>query len=154
MHPIRSDSSGSAGPATAERVAGVLMIRRCAGCDRLFAPLTVDCSACAVSDLEWVPSAGTGSILSWRVVERGVTGTAAPLTIAIVELDEGPWVYASIEGRIPVAPCGPVRVRFEPCPQEDRFPVFAVCPDPGGPVVRRGRASGRGEGAEAAYVVD
>lgn len=154
MHPFRSESSGSAGRAMAERVAGVLMIRRCTGCDRLFAPLTVDCSACAASDLEWVPSAGVGVILSWRVVERGVTGAAAPLTIAIVELEEGPWVYASIEGQIPTTPCGPVRVRFEPCPQADRFPVFAVCPETGGPVVRRGPVHRWGEGAEAAYVVD
>ncbi|MGI5222923.1 Zn-ribbon domain-containing OB-fold protein [Nocardia sp. CA-290969] len=135
-------------------MAGVLMIRRCGRCDRLFAPLTVDCSSCASSDLDWVPSSGAGSILSWRVVERGVAGAAAPLTIAIVELDEGPWVYTSIEGRIPAVSCGPVRVRFRPRPREDRFPVFAVSPEDGGPVDRRGRARRRGEGSEAAYAVD
>lgn len=154
MHPFRPESPGSIGPATAERMAGVLMIRRCARCDRLFAPLTVDCASCASSDLEWVPSTGTGSILSWRVVERGVTGIPAPLTIAIVELDEGPWVYTSIEGPIPVAPYRPIRVRFQPCPREDRFPVFAVIPETGDAVVHQGRARRRSEGAKSAYAVD
>ncbi|WP_280489439.1 Zn-ribbon domain-containing OB-fold protein [Nocardia carnea] len=144
MHPFRSEIPGSSGPTTAEHGPGILMIRRCARCDRLFAPLTVDCASCASSDLEPVPSCGAGSILSWRVVERGVTDTAAPLTIAIVELDEGPWVYASIEGRIPAAPCGPVRVGFQPCPREDRFPVFAVIGETGG---GGGAAPPRGRGA-------
>ncbi|MFD4403927.1 Zn-ribbon domain-containing OB-fold protein [Nocardia sp. NPDC058499] len=133
---------------------GVLMIRRCVRCDRLFAPLTVDCASCASSELEWVPSTGAGSILSWRVAERGLTGTAAPLIIGIVELDEGPWVYTSIEGQIPLAPVTPVRVRFQPRHREDRFPVFAVMPETVGPAVRRGRAHRRSEGSEPAHAVD
>ncbi|GGN77454.1 hypothetical protein GCM10011610_23910 [Nocardia rhizosphaerihabitans] len=51
------------------------------------------------------------------------------MTIAIVELDEGPWVYTSIEGEVPVLRGRPVRVQFQPCPPEDRFPVFAVSAD-------------------------
>ncbi|MFE6920960.1 OB-fold domain-containing protein [Nocardia sp. NPDC057663] len=64
-------------------------------------------------------------------MDRGATGmgSEAPLTIAIVELDEGPWVYTSIEGEVPVLRGGPVRVHFQPCPPEDRFPVFAVSTD-------------------------
>ncbi len=50
----------------------------------------------------------------------------APLTIAIVELDEGPWVYTSIQGEVPVRRGHPVRVQFQLCPPDDRFPVFAV----------------------------
>ncbi|WP_435824970.1 hypothetical protein [Nocardia rhamnosiphila] len=50
------------------------------------------------------------------------------MTIAIVELDDGPWVYSTIEGDIPPFSDRPVRVRYEPRPREDRFPVFAVCP--------------------------
>ncbi|MGW6729053.1 Zn-ribbon domain-containing OB-fold protein [Nocardia sp. NPDC055029] len=107
------------------------MIRRCTACDKLFAPLVADCSSCASDSLEWLPSAGTGSIVSWRVVDRTATGTHndAPLTIAIVELDEGPWVYTSIEGEVPAMRGCPVRVQFQPCPPSDRFPVFAVSAD-------------------------
>ncbi|GGL17563.1 Zn-ribbon domain-containing OB-fold protein [Nocardia jinanensis] len=99
----------------------------------MFAPLTIECSSCASDSLDWVPSSGIGSILSWRVVDRAVAGVGGgpmPLTIAIVELDEGPWVYTSIEGDVPLWSSRPVRVRFQPQPREDRFPVFAVSSDP------------------------
>ncbi|MBF6207362.1 IS110 family transposase [Streptomyces gardneri] len=83
--------------------------------------------------LERVPSSGAGSVVSRRVVDRTPTdrrGGLVPLTIAIVALDEGPWVYISLEGEIPRSPNGAVRVRFQPHPWEDRFPVFAVSADP------------------------
>ncbi|MFQ6398777.1 Zn-ribbon domain-containing OB-fold protein [Nocardia sp. KC 131] len=111
----------------------VMMIRRCGRCDKLFAPLIAECSSCRSWDLDWSPSSGLGSIVSWRLVNRSVSGPHAqvvPLTIAIVELDEGPWVYATIEGVVAPISDGPVRVRFEPRPRVDRFPVFAVCPAP------------------------
>ncbi|MEU1521118.1 OB-fold domain-containing protein [Nocardia rhamnosiphila] len=76
-----------------------------------------------------MPSSGAGSILSWRVVDRGVIGgrgETTPLTVAVVELDEGPWVYTSIEGNIPLVATDPVRVRFRPRPRDGRFPVFTV----------------------------
>ncbi|WP_062999482.1 Zn-ribbon domain-containing OB-fold protein [Nocardia mikamii] len=108
----------------------VLMIRRCAKCDKLYAPLTAGCSSCASDVLERVPSAGEGSIVSWRVVERaGRGGVLTQSTVAIVELDEGPWVYTSLEGEVPLLADRPVRVHFEPRPRDDRFPVFVVCAD-------------------------
>ncbi|NEW42230.1 hypothetical protein GV794_14925 [Nocardia cyriacigeorgica] len=105
-----------------------LMIQRCTRCRKLLAPLIVTCSSCARGDsLEWLPSSGAGSIVSWRVVDRSLTAmdNVRPLTIAIVELDEGPWVYTSIEGEVPPQR-DRVRVQFQPRPMEDRFPVFAV----------------------------
>ncbi|WP_446221275.1 Zn-ribbon domain-containing OB-fold protein [Nocardia sp. IBHARD005] len=109
----------------------ILMIRRCTCCSTLFAAVTLGCSSCASGSLEWLPSSGAGSIVSWRVVDRDATGMrgARPLTIAIVELDEGPWVYTSIEGELPPRNC-PVRVQFQPCSRDDRFPVFAVSAGP------------------------
>ncbi|MFI7190220.1 Zn-ribbon domain-containing OB-fold protein [Nocardia nova] len=109
----------------------ILLIRRCAKCDKLFAPLTAGCSSCASDDLEWVPSSGNGSVVSWRVVDRAdAHGVLAPSTIAIVELDEGPWVYTSLEGDVPLVPDRPVRVHFQPYPPDDSYPVFVVCIDP------------------------
>ncbi|MEV5646782.1 OB-fold domain-containing protein [Nocardia sp. NPDC052254] len=78
-----------------------------------------------------MPSSGAGSVVSWRVVDRaGFRGEPGSLTVAVVELDEGPWVYTSLEGEVPLVPDRPVRVHFQPCPREDRFPVFVVCADP------------------------
>ncbi|MFR9772980.1 Zn-ribbon domain-containing OB-fold protein [Nocardia sp. SC052] len=111
----------------------VLMIHRCVRCDKLLAPITSGCSSCGSGELERVPSSGAGSVVSWRVVDRASSdrpGRLVPLTIAIVALDEGPWVYTSLEGEIPSSPGRSVRVRFQPHPWEDRFPVFAVSADP------------------------
>ncbi|WP_228538023.1 Zn-ribbon domain-containing OB-fold protein [Nocardia sp. XZ_19_231] len=107
-----------------------LRLRRCRRCNKLFAPMTAECSLCQSWDLGWVPSSGLGFIVSSRLVHRSVTRPHAqvvPLTIAIVELDEGPWMYTTIEGNVPPFPDSPVRVRFEPRPRIDRFPVFAIC---------------------------
>ncbi|WP_084823484.1 Zn-ribbon domain-containing OB-fold protein [Nocardia beijingensis] len=111
----------------------VLMIHRCVRCAKLLAPITSGCSSCGSGELERVPSSGAGSVVSWRVVDRAPfdrQGGLVPLMIAIVALDEGPWVYTCLEGQMPSSPNGEVRVRFQPHPWEDRFPVFAVSADP------------------------
>ncbi|MFF0457815.1 Zn-ribbon domain-containing OB-fold protein [Nocardia africana] len=106
------------------------MIRRCAKCDKLFAPLTAGCSSCASDLLEPVPSSGVGSIVSWRVLDRaGADGVSTPSTVAIVELDEGPWVYTCLEGEVPLLSARPVRVHFQSSARDDRFPVFVICAD-------------------------
>ncbi|NKY89401.1 Zn-ribbon domain-containing OB-fold protein [Nocardia veterana] len=126
----------------------ILMIRRCARCDKLFAPLTAGCSSCASDSLERVPSSGAGSIVSWWVVDRAGTGGASS-TVAIVELDEGPWVYTSLEGEVPLLADRPVRVHFQPHPRDERFPVFVVCTDrhhrqcPGEPMVSSDSGGGQ-----------
>ncbi|MBF6194125.1 OB-fold domain-containing protein [Nocardia implantans] len=110
----------------------MLMINRCLRCEKLLAPITSGCSSCGSGELERVPSSGAGSVVSWRIVDRAPTdrpGGLVPLTIAIVALDEGPWVYTSLEGEIPSVPGRSVRVRFQPHPPEGGFPVFAVSTD-------------------------
>ncbi|MBF6336581.1 OB-fold domain-containing protein [Nocardia abscessus] len=111
-----------------------LMIRRCGCCDRLLAPLFDACSSCRSEDLEWVPSSGAGSVVSWRVLHCSANPRAETKrsTIAIVELDEGPWLYTTIHGELPPSSATPIRVRFHACPRGDRFPVFAVGPAPRG----------------------
>ncbi|MEV4241279.1 MULTISPECIES: OB-fold domain-containing protein [unclassified Nocardia] len=86
-----------------------------------------------------MPSSGVGSIVSWRAVRRMSFphGELTPLTIAIVELDEGPWVCASIEVEVPLISTGPVRVHFQPSPRQNRFPVFKVGADPRQPPLWR-----------------
>ncbi|WP_280398606.1 Zn-ribbon domain-containing OB-fold protein [Nocardia carnea] len=125
FHPERTcrTSEDSARAAT-----DALTIRRCVACDTLFAPTTARCSACRSDELEPVVAAGTGSIVCWRTVECAPNALTDPVpaTLAIVELDEGPWVYTTIAGPVPQAAGTPVRVRFRTPPKGDRFPVFAV----------------------------
>lgn len=106
-----------------------LMLERCRRCAILLAPLTASCSRCGSTHLDAVPSTGTGSVVSSRVVHRasnGPRGALVPYTIAIVALDDGPWVYTSIDGPLPEHPDDPIRVEFRPTPPGKRFPVFTV----------------------------
>lgn len=107
--------------------ADTFMLRCCRPCGTVYAPDTWVCGACA-GDLEWVPSAGNGRVVaSTRLDPAAVSGRPGardlpPMTIAIVELDEGPWIYAAIEGGDP----GHARVTFRPEPTSGRFPAFVV----------------------------
>ncbi|MGV9823819.1 Zn-ribbon domain-containing OB-fold protein, partial [Nocardia xishanensis] len=105
---------------TVELGGEALMIRRCRSCARLLAPLITTCTSCHSMALDWVRSSGDGSIVSWKVVHRVPCDRRfeewEPSIIAIVELDEGPWVYTTIEGEIPPPSDQPVRVKFEPRP--------------------------------------
>ncbi|WP_330234446.1 OB-fold domain-containing protein [Nocardia sp. NBC_00508] len=65
--------------------------------------------------------------MSWKLAHRptnGGSGEWETSTIAIVELDDGPWVYTTIEGEVSPPLDQPVRVRFERAQTGDRFPVF------------------------------
>lgn len=107
-----------------------LMLWRCAPCARLLAPLTATCPTCGRFDLDGVISSGTGSIVSCKRELRSpiqMCGKSVPFTLAIVELDDGPLVYTSIEGEIPAGEGAPVRVQFQPTDPGERFPVFTVC---------------------------
>lgn len=121
-------ASGNNGNEYAECTGEALMIRRCGGCRRLFAPPVVRCSSCRTEDFDRIPANGSGSIVCWRTVPCAPRTRidSVATTIAIVELDEGPWVYSSIEGELPPTTCPPVRVRFRAAPRGDRFPLFTV----------------------------
>ncbi|WP_328394500.1 Zn-ribbon domain-containing OB-fold protein [Nocardia sp. NBC_00416] len=107
-----------------------LILRRCASCTRLFAPPVSKCSSCRSDEFDRLPATGHGSIVCWRKLRRAAKACAEAVvsTIAIVELDEGPWMYTTIEGELPGSSPLPVRVQFRAPPREDRFPVFAVDP--------------------------
>lgn len=97
----------------------MLMFHRCVRCAKLLAPITSACSSCGSGELERVPSSGVGSVVSWRVVDRAPIdrqGGLVPLTIAIVALDEGPWVYTCLEGEIPPSPNGRCASGSSPIP--------------------------------------
>ncbi|MFD4180235.1 Zn-ribbon domain-containing OB-fold protein [Rhodococcus sp. NPDC058514] len=107
----------------------VLLIKRCAGCATLLAPTTVTCACCHGTEMGAVPSSGIGSIVSWKVASAPPDEPQAcplPSAIAIVRLDDGPQIYAWIEGEVPVLSDPPVRVRFRSALQGERSPVFAV----------------------------
>jgi uncharacterized OB-fold protein len=130
MHTLTPADIGNSGGDYSECAPSALMIRRCVGCTRLFAPPVSRCSSCRSDEFDRLPATGRGAIVCWRKLRRAANARAESVvsTIAIVELDEGPWVYTTIEGEVPRSSPRPVRVQFCAPPRDGRFPVFAVDP--------------------------
>ncbi|MFE3291386.1 Zn-ribbon domain-containing OB-fold protein [Rhodococcus sp. NPDC059234] len=108
-----------------------LLLKRCAHCATLLAPTSATCTTCRGSELDTVPSTGSGSIVSWKpapVPTHEPQSGPTPPVVAIVRLDDGPRIYTWVEGEVTAATDGAVRVTFRPTPPGERFPVFAVSP--------------------------
>jgi uncharacterized OB-fold protein len=71
---------------------GVLLIHRCRRCDHHSRPDAVGCPACQADDLEWVPAAGSGTVVC-VILDRSGRDVIA---LGLVELDEGPWLHARL----------------------------------------------------------
>lgn len=108
MFPIqRDDASADWFDAAAD---GRLLIRACAA-GHLSAPQTTTCPACGSTDLSWSEASRNGTLASYAVFHRRDAGA---LPVAIVELDEGPWLRMQIQDAdLPALRVGlPVEVRF------------------------------------------
>jgi len=83
-------------------------------------------------DLEYVPAAGTGTVVSWTIAHgRDRDGTPTQTGLGIIQLTEGPWWWGSISGitsDLDVAGKS-VHVAFEktgPSPEHASIPVFVL----------------------------
>ena len=114
----------------------VLLIKRCARCDRWLDPGATGCPGCGDTDPRWEPAAGRGRLVSWAVLPAGKRGPAdppqapvAPSVLALVELDEGPWLRTRLEGADGtggLAPRAGLRViaHFVHPAEGESYPVF------------------------------
>jgi uncharacterized protein len=103
---IRADDRSA--PFFAAAARGVLLIKRCAGCDSWLDPGATGCPECGAADPRWEQAAGHGRLISWAVLPAGmpdpadppnISGApAGPSVLALVELDEGPWLRTRLEG--------------------------------------------------------
>ena len=121
---IRADDRSA--PFFAAAARDVLLIKRCARCDRWLDPGATGCPGCGAADPRWEQAAGRGRLISWAVLPAGKPGPAdppdrsavsgeagpsgdagacgvctvpdAPGVLALVELDEGPWLRTRLEG--------------------------------------------------------
>lgn len=103
-----------------------LVIKRCEFCAQVLPPEAVVCTTCGDTVLPWVYAAGTGSLVSWTVVHRPPNKAYAelvPYTVGIVELTEGPWLYARIETDAPRAGM-PLRARYVHAEGSESHPIF------------------------------
>ncbi|MFC4908068.1 Zn-ribbon domain-containing OB-fold protein [Actinomadura gamaensis] len=107
-----------------------LAVRRCAGCDAFFPPDATSCPGCGTEDLEWADVSGDATLVTWTILHGrpAEDGTAPPpALLAIVELAEGPWLHARLDGvdaadlREGLA----LRVRFVHPEEGEPYPLFA-----------------------------
>lgn len=106
----------------------VLLIKRCAGCDRWLDPGATGCTGCGAADPRWQQAAGRGRLISWAVLPAG-KAEPAPSMLALVELDEGPWLRTRLEGTGVTETAGlrpglRVRAHFVHPAEGESYPVF------------------------------
>ncbi len=77
---------------------GKLIGLKCGGCGEVTAQPKLLCGKCGGADLEGVELAGKGAIQTFTVNYVAAEGreAEAPYIVAIIELDEGPWVMGNI----------------------------------------------------------
>ncbi|MFG2958312.1 Zn-ribbon domain-containing OB-fold protein [Streptomyces sp. NPDC048291] len=106
---------------------GELLVRRCTACGAHAAPASDACPRCRNATATSEPAAGTGTVVSWTVVHGRTPG--AEQVVALVELTEGPWLYAALRGLRPgERPWSglPVTVAFERPEGGEAVPVFTA----------------------------
>lgn len=109
---------------------GRIAVRRCTSCGRFLAPEAVACIGCGGVELNWEEAGGAAQLVSWAVVHRPpspVYAEVVPYTVGIVELAEGPWLYARIDDPDPTTlRTGiPLQAMFVPAVEgSEAYPIF------------------------------
>jgi uncharacterized protein len=134
---IRADDRST--PFFAAAARDVLLIKRCADCDRWLDPGATGCPGCGAADPRWEQAAGRGRLISWAVLPAAKPDSAdppdrsgaldAPSVLALVELDEGPWLRTRLErigatGTAGLRPGLPVTAHFVHPAEGESYPVF------------------------------
>ena len=114
-----------------EAKAGRLVYQRCGGCKAVISYPRVVCPSCMSEDLQFVPSAGRGTIYSHTTLYRAGHPAFAddvPYTIVLVDLDEGARVIADLVDSRPedVAVGMAVEVLFDPVTEDFTVPRFRL----------------------------
>ena len=115
---------------------GILALPRCTACARAFWPPRPRCPRCETTDVEWMESAGRGTIHTFTVVRQSSDPyfrTQVPYAVAMVDLDEGVRVMSNIvDTPLDILRIGQrVEATFEAAAQNIAIPLFrAVRADP------------------------
>ncbi|MBD9474500.1 Zn-ribbon domain-containing OB-fold protein [Achromobacter sp. ACM01] len=108
-----------------------LVIQQCACCKtRQFYPREF-CTACLSDDIEWIDSAGLGTVYTYTVNRRpsnAALSEKVPYVVAMIDLDEGVRMMANIIDTPPEAVRigSRVRVCFEQVSDEISLPQFRL----------------------------
>jgi hypothetical protein len=93
---IRAD--GRSAPFFAAAARDVLLIKRCAACGHWLDPQATTCTGCGTDDPPWAAACGRGTLVSWAMARpRQAAPGAEAAVLALVELDEGPWLHSRLD---------------------------------------------------------
>lgn len=93
--------------------AGELRIQKCNVCGDLRHPPGPVCPTCHAMDRGYVVAAGSGTVHSFLVHHAPIIpGKNLPLTLALIDLDEGPRMIGEVAGEITIG--DPVEAWFDP----------------------------------------
>jgi uncharacterized OB-fold protein len=82
---------------------GEFLLHRCGACGRHYWPAST-CVEHGAAAMTWVPGSGRGTVHTWTVFHHAYAPHLAdqvPYTVAVVELDEGPFFHTRLVGRPP-----------------------------------------------------
>lgn len=74
-----------------------ILLRKCRDCGRHSHPRQEACENCFSAALDWVASAGNGTIYTFSTVYRAPHDRAVPYTVGLIELPERVFLFAEIE---------------------------------------------------------
>jgi uncharacterized OB-fold protein len=105
-----------------------LIIRRCIDCGHYGAPSNEVCRSCGSTNLSWIAASGVGNVVGRTVIPSRRRDDPEPAILGIIELSEGPWIFASVVGSAPeLVQIGcKVEVGFERPPGGEPVPVFSL----------------------------
>jgi uncharacterized protein len=112
---------------------GTLKLQRCLRCQALIYYPRLVCPSCLSPDYQWETLSGRGTVFSFAIVWRPSHPAFAdliPITLAIVELEEGPQMVTTLVGCPPddVEIGMDVAVVFETIAEGIALPKFAPLP--------------------------
>ena len=104
-----------------------LLIKRCGRCARWLGPEATGCPGCGDAEPHWAAASGGGTVISFAVppVPPVPEGGGEPGVLALVELDEGPWLHTRLVIDPAAAVVGmAVVARFEHPAEGESYPLF------------------------------
>jgi uncharacterized protein len=103
-----------------------LVIKNCDNCAQALSPEALVCTTCGRTELSWAPTEGTARLVTWTVVHRAPNkfySDVVPYTVGVVELTDGPWLYARVATDAPSAGMH-LRVEFVHPDGGESYPIF------------------------------
>ena len=113
-------------PLLAAWKSGRLALQRCSGCALVFFYPREMCPRCWSTELDWIDAQGTGSVVSFSLVQRPLHPAfedEVPIVLAEIALPEGASLLARVVGGDRASVSSGRAVRLVALPEASRYPL-------------------------------